>query len=929
MPQNFIPCPKNACHAIYFYIDEQALRGGIFTQKIYESEKTQREDAIGLGSADVEKSRGEHGANIMSRAKGKSFISRFVSNLGDPVVKILIGALILNLIFTFRHADWFEVGGIAVSIFLATLISTLSEHGSEAAFVKLKQASERQKVRALRDGEICEINISEVVVGDVIAVGAGEQIAADGFLLSGEIGVDQSAMTGESREVYKRAKQFGDERGPASPSYCLRGCTVVSGEGRMKVDRVGNSTFLGGISREIQEETRESPLKVRLTKLAKQISVLGYIAAALVALVYLFNIFVADSAFDPEIIRYKLSNLSFLASHLFHALTLGLTVIVVAVPEGLPMMIAVVLSSNVKKMVKDNVLIRKGVGIEAAGSMNILFTDKTGTLTEGKLMLGSIYLGDGSEMGDIMALSHSGRLYERFCLNARANTSAALGRGADGKIQALGGNSTDRALLSAVARDSKERIDVSIIKKLPFDSERKYSSALVDDGGKRLMLVKGAPERLLPHIASYLDRDGKERPFSRDVADRLCDSLAAEGKRLLAIAESREGTAPSGIDKGELCSLTLVALVVLEDRVRREAKSSVNRLRGAGVHVVMITGDNRDTAAYIAKKCGIIDGKTDLVLTGGELAKLSDSRIKEILPRLAVVARALPNDKSRLVRISQELDMVVGMTGDGINDAPALKRADVGFAMGSGTEVAKDAGDIIILDDDLKSIVKAVLYGRNIFKSIRKFISLQLTMNLCAVGVSMICPFLGVDSPVTVVQMLWINIIMDTLGGLAFAGEPALESCMDEPPKRRDEPILNGYMINEILWNGGFTVGLCIAFLKIPAISSRFRFSPENIYLLTAFFALFIFASVFNCFNARTDRIKTFSSITKNRAFILIMAAILIIQIVFVYLGGQVLRTAPLTARELLLTSLLALTVFPADILRKLLWRAIFGKRGY
>ena len=272
----------------------------------------------------------------MSRAKGKSFISRFLSNLGDPVVKILIGALVLNLIFTFRHADWFEVGGIAVSIFLATLISSLSEHGSEAAFVKLKEASERQNVRAWRDGELCEINISDVVVGDVVAIGAGEQIAADGFLLSGEVGVDQSAMTGESREVYKKPMQDGDEGGPASPSYCLRGCTVVSGEGRMKVDRVGDGTFLGGISREIQEETRESPLKIRLTKLAKQISVLGYIAAALVAFVYLFNVFVADSAFDPEIIRYKISNFSFLTSHLFHALTLGLTVIVVAVPEGNP-----------------------------------------------------------------------------------------------------------------------------------------------------------------------------------------------------------------------------------------------------------------------------------------------------------------------------------------------------------------------------------------------------------------------------------------------------------------------------------------------------------------------------------------------------------------------------------------------------------------
>ena len=930
-------------------------------QALYkEKAEEKREARLGLTAAEVEESRKKHGANIMTKAKKKSFLARFVGNLGDPVVKILIVALILNLIFTFRHADWLETGGIAVSVFLATLISTLSEHGSEAAFDKLKESVGRQRVRVMRDGEMREIDIDDVVVGDLIYVGAGEQIAADGFLVSGEIGVDQSAMTGESREVYKRAKgdgidsdhnkmrAMGDdidsdhnkmratgdgsdraiEKSPASPSFCLRGSTVVSGEGRMIVSEVGDRTFLGGISQEIQEQTRESPLKIRLCKLAKQISTLGYIAAALVTFVYLFNVFVVDSAFDIGIIRYKLANISFLFSHLFHALTLGLTVVVMAVPEGLPMMIAVVLSSNIKKMVKDNVLVRKPVGIEAAGSMNILFTDKTGTLTEGKLSVGKIYLGDGYGVDRIGDLAPSSVARNGILLSAIYNTTSSLGRGEDGKMRALGGNSTDRALLScAAALPHPPRADV--IERIPFDSEKKFSLALIGDGDRRRLLIKGAPEKLFPHVNSFIDRDGRERAFSRAECDMLCSSLARKGKRLLAIGEVCAPALNASVRRGDFGEIVLYGIIVLEDKIRKEARASVERLRGAGVRVVMITGDNRDTAAYIAERTGIIGGEVDLVITSDELSRLSDARIKEILPRLAVVARALPNDKSRLVRVSQELDMVVGMTGDGINDAPALKRADVGFSMGSGTEVAKDAGDIIILDDNLKSVVKAVLYGRNIFKSIRKFVSLQLTMNLCACGVSMICPFLGFDSPVTVVQMLWINIIMDTLGGLAFAGEPARPSYMNEKPKRRDEPILNGYMINEIIFNGSFTVGLCIALLKMPAISSRFRYSPDNIYLLTAFFALFIFASVFNCFNARTDRLRLFSSITKNRAFILIMAAILIIQIVFVYLGGQVLRTAPLTAEELVLTSLLALTVFPADAIRKLIFRALFGKRGY
>jgi magnesium-transporting ATPase (P-type) len=281
------------------------------------------------------------------------------------------------------------------------------------------------------------------------------------------------------------------------------------------------------------------------------------------------------------------------------------------------------------------------------------------------------------------------------------------------------------------------------------------------------------------------------------------------------------------------------------------------------------------------------------------------------------------------VRIAQEAGFVTGMTGDGINDAPALRRSDIGFAMGSGTQVAKDAGDIIILDNNLASIVRAVLYGRNIFKSIRKFISLQLTMNFCAVGVTMICPFLGIDAPVTVIQMLWINLIMATLGGIAFAGEAPMESAMREPPKKRDEPILNGYMVNEIVLHGAFTVLLFLFFLKCPLITSLFRPHPSRLYLLTAFFALFIFSSVFNCFNARTDRLNLFSGLGKNPIFVCIMLAILVIQIGFVYLGGSVLRTAPLTVKELLYTMLFSLSVFPADFIRKSLWKLKPRRRGY
>lgn len=897
--------------------------------KILTEEKKGSTRYRGLSGTDVTESRAKNGANRLSRTKRKSFFRQFLGNLGDPIIKILIAAMVINLIFTFRNADWVETVGIAVSILLATLISTASEYGAGTAFERLEAACSRQKCRVMRDGEMVEIDVEDVVVGDVVFVGSGEQIPADGFLLEGSIACDQSAMTGESREVYKRGKRERDSKDetPSSEYFCLRGCTVLSGEGIMQITQVGDCTFLGGISREIQADTRESPLKIRLSKLAKQISAVGYIAAALVALIYLFNVFAVDSAFDVEIIQYKLTDLQFLLSHLLHALTLGLTVVIVAVPEGLPMMIAVVLSSNIKKMVKDQVLVRKPVGIESAGSMNILFTDKTGTLTEGRMSVSGIYLGDGENFDGVQSLSKY-EVFEDYLLSALGNTTSKIGL-ASGKREAIGGNSTDKAILESVIGREKSAKSFSVSASVPFDSEKKFSAALISADGQRRLFIKGAPEKLLPHVRFFLDKDGARRAFREETARDICKTLAGQGKRLLLIAESEDKFINSRLSDGDFGALTMICLIVLEDKIRKTAQGAVDRLRGAGIHVVMITGDNKDTARSIAERCGILGGGVDTVLSGGELAHLSDGQLKEILPRLGVVSRALPADKSRLVRISQELDLVVGMTGDGVNDAPALKRADVGFAMGGGTQVAKEAGDIIILDNDLSSIGTAVLYGRNIFKSIRKFISLQLMMNLCAVGVSMICPFLGYDAPVTVVQMLWINIIMDTLGGIAFAGEHASESCMKEKPKRRDEPILNGYMIYEIIFGGGFTVALCIALLKLPEISSRFRWSEDNVFLLTAFFALFIFASVFNCFCARTDRLRLLANITKNKAFIFIMVAILLIQIAFVYLGGSILRTAPLTASELGLTSVLALLVFPMDFIRKLVWRLLVGKKGY
>ncbi len=871
----------------------------------------------GLDKSAVAVSRRKYGTNKLSRQKSKGFWGQFTVNLGDPVIKVLLVALAVNIIFTFRHLDWLETTGIALAILMATMISTLSEYNSQSAFKKLSE-EERPTVTVRRNGEIEMISTDELVVGDTVLLSAGEKISADGILISGSVFVDQSAMTGESAEVQKTALSLSSlpykyENGdfifenpakkdfsPASKNAVFRGCLISSGEGEMIVCAGGDSSFLGEIFSEVQLDTRESPLKLRLSKLASQISRLGYAAAFLVALASLFSSLILQSDFSREVIISKIGDPSIIFPELLHALTLGLTVVIMAVPEGLPMMIAVILSSNIKKMVRDNVLVRKPVGIEAAGSMNILFTDKTGTLTKGILSVEEFVLPDGTLLKSANELrKKEGKIYEAFCLSSLCNTAAKLSHG---KI--IGGNATERALLECV---KNQKTDARIISKMPFDSSKKYSSATIN--GKTLF--KGAPEILLPHIRYAASQNGKA-PFARYTFEAKISELMKDGKRVLLIAEGERGT---------LSELTLICAVTLHDSLRKEAKDSVRTLKNAGISVVMITGDSIDTAKSIAEGCSILDKRSDICVTASELAKMSDSQISKILPRLAVVARALPSDKSRLVRIAQEKNLVVGMTGDGINDAPALRRADIGFSMGNGTQVAKEAGDIIILDNNLASIVKAVLYGRNIFKSIRKFLVFQLTMNFASVGVSMIAPFFGFDTPITVVQMLWVNMIMDTLGGLAFAGEAAHKRCMRERPKRREEPILNGYMMHQIIISGSFTILISMLFLKHPFFVSHFRESADNIVLLGAFFALFIFLGVMQCFNSRTDRLNLFSGISKNPAFIFIMCAIAAIQISFVYLGGAMLRTTPLAKNELLFTLVCASLSIIVEFIRKIIWR--------
>ncbi len=853
---------------------------------------------LGLKQREAQRLLDQGLGNRLSSKKTKGFFAKLLENLSDPIIKILLAALCVNLLFLFRGEGWFETVGIAAAVLTASLISALSEYSSENAFARLQAEAGKTVCRVRREGRLLELPSEDLVEGDIVLLEAGEGVPADGWLRQGSLRCDQSALSGESQEAEKQGAPLdqGDFRWESDHRQLVfRGATVTDGQGVMQVLRCGDRTLLGSMALSLQEEPRESPLKVRLGALARSMSRLGYAAAGLVACADIFHRLVMDNSFVPSLMWAELTHVPALIELLLHAATLAISVVIVAVPEGLPMMITVVLSRSMARMQKDQVMVRKLTGIETAGSLSLLFTDKTGTLTRGRLAIEGLMLGDGSILPpeDLPSLPSLWAPLRESCL---LNTSAQWSDQGPS-----GGNATDRALLELAGR---EATTAQRTRYVPFDSAKKYAAAAVE-GGIFPAYIKGAPELLLPRCQSWLALDGPRKLDEPALIQRAWQQQAAHGMRVVCLcAGGTEG------------ALTLLGLALLRDGLRPEAAAAVRRIQGAGVQIVMVTGDSPETAQAIASRAGLLRGG-GLTLTSADLAGMTDRQIQEVLPRLRVVARALPTDKSRLVRLAQSAGRVVGMTGDGINDAPALRLADVGFAMGSGTQVAKEAGDIIILDDNIASIGRAILYGRTIFRSIQRFIVFQLTMNLCAVAVSILGPFLGVETPVTVIQMLWINMIMDTLAGLAYAGEPPMDRYLEEPPKPREAPVLTRNMLGQIGGLSLYMTGLYALFLRFPAF--RGLFGWEDGPFLTAFFALFVFAGLAAAVCARAEGCNLLRGLGKNRSFLVIMVITALVQVGLLYFGGAVFRTQPLSLRMLLQILLLAASVIPADLIRKLL----------
>lgn len=854
----------------------------------------------GLNNEEVKESRKKYGSNNISGKNTNTFFNLFIETLGDPIIKILIIALAVKTIFLFKDFDYFETIGIVIAILVASLISAISEYGSNKAFERMQEESSKINVRVRRNKKIIEISIDDIVKNDVIILSSGEKIPADGILIRGKLSVDESSLNGESKEVYKELTK--DINIISDKNKVYRGTTIYDGTAEVLITKVGMDTLYGKMAKELTTGEDISPLKLRLTNLAKIISKIGYIAAILIAISYLFSkIFILNN-FNLSII--KAIPLNTIIGYILEAMTLAVSVLVMAVPEGLPMMITLVLSTNSKKMLKNKVLVRKMVGIETAGSLNILFTDKTGTITNGKMEVMSILDGSLNEYTNINELLPS---YRQILIDSIIYNNDSEYDSTTNKI--IGGNITDKALLSFAGQNKKDTI--KIIDKIMFNSQNKYSISIIEKNNKKIKLIKGAPDVLLKYTTNYIDENGKSKYLDKEKLMSIIKEKTNKGIRAIAISTSQSIYPTDNIRRN-----ILVGIIFIKDEIRKEARDGLNLIKSAGINTIMVTGDSKETATSIAKEVGIVSNNADVILSSNELSKINDDELKKIIPRLKVVSRALPEDKKRLVLLSKELGLVTGMTGDGVNDCIALKKADVSFAMGSGTEVAKEASDIVILDDNIVSISKAILYGRTIFKNIRKFIIFQLSVNVSAILLALIGPFIGVPSPITVVQMLWINMVMDTLAGLAFSYEVPRIEYMKEPPKKKEENILNKYMINEILSSGLYSLVLCIIFLKLPIIKSLF---VDNNHFMTSFFCLFIFLATFNAFNARTHRLNIFAHLSENKIFLLIILFIIIVQISITYSGITIFQTTRINIKELLITIVLSFSIIPLDIIRKII----------
>ena len=876
----------------------------------------------GLNDQQVRQSREKYGNNVIPDSEPTTFWAEFKETFSDPMIKILLFiAGLMVIMFFLGYAEIYEPIGTVVAVLIVAFVTAKTGVASDTKYRELKNSTKKDVCKVYRNSMVTVIEVDDVVVGDKVLLQSGDKIPADGILVEGDLRVDNSALNGEAEECKKTATDVSTEMKDEITGdtfvdkYSLfRGAVVFDGTGILDVRKVGLKTMMGKMAEEMQEDEVDSPLKVKLGKLAHQISTFGYMGAVVIAIFYMVYFVLSAGGIE----QYLAMGWTEILKNVIDAVSLAIVIIVCAVPEGLPLMISLVLMQNTSKMLDHNVLVRKAEGIETAGSLNILFSDKTGTITKGMLEVVEFFMPNGNTI-PMNELSLHSKIKALLDISIGKNTASMF----DANHRVIGGNATDQALMKFIGEETYNVLttesEYSVNNSQGFNSSNKFSQVEINELGKTF--YKGAPEKFLSVATRALDEDGNEVELNFDEINEKINALASKAMRVLAFGYSYSQMTENTIND----DVVLIGFVAIRDDVRPEAKMAIKEVIDAGIQVVMITGDRLETAVSIAEDAGLIQNQSDKALTSIELNRLSDDEIKSMIKDIRVIARALPTDKSRMVRICQEMNLVVGMTGDGVNDSPALKRADVGFAMGSGTEATKEAGKIVVLDDNFRSIKDAILYGRTIYHNILKFCKFQLVINVAAVVVSAIAPFFGVDEPLKVTHLLFVNLVMDGLGAIMLGNEPAKEKYMEEAPRRRDESIISKKMMAQILTMGTWLVVISFVFLKLPFFDQFFDTEEQK---LTAYFVLFILSALFNGFNVRDEKFAIFSGLNENTGFLKVFFLIIAVQACIVNAGlvnldifkwiGEMFSCVPFGIIGWIVVIILGFTMIPVDLIRKL-----------
>lgn len=835
---------------------------------------------IGLNSQEVEQSRREHGANILTPPAKKTLWKLYLEKFNDPLIRILLVAAAISLMLSFFKNDFLETIGIFLAIFFATAVGFYFERDATKKFAILNAIGEEQPVKVRRNGHVQEIARKDVVVGDLIFLETGDEIPADGTLVEAvNMQVDESSLTGEPLTT-KHAEEPTQSNGEVyAQNQVMRSTMVMNGRGVMIVESVGDDTEIGKVALHSSGETNvKTPLSLQLERLGNMISLFGFILSTVAGIS--FFIIGASAA------HWHMSLLSWI--HLIlNNFMFAVTLIVMAVPEGLPMAITLSLALNMRRMLKSNNLVRKLHACETMGAVNIICTDKTGTLTQNRMTVSEAEIITGSE--------------EWLARCIALNTTAHLDDNGEGI-----GNSTETALLRFIQGRGYDyqtlRQADSIVEQKPFSTELKYMSTTAIIDGKETLIIKGAPEIII----TMCDVD----KATLDKVNSLLADHQSHAMRTLAFATDNH----------------LQAIVAISDPVREDVPQAISECIAAGIEVKVITGDTSATALEIARQIGLVEDKSDkhICITGTEFAEMSDTEALAVAKSIKVMSRARPTDKQRLVQLLQSENNIVAVTGDGTNDAPALNYAHVGLSLGSGTSVAKQSSDITLIDDSFGSIAQAVMWGRSLYKNIQRFLFFQLVVNVAALILVIGGAFIGTEMPLTVPQILWVNLIMDSFAAMALTSLPPSKEVMNEQPRRQSDFIITKSMAARI-----FISGIVFGLIMLRLLWEYEHNAVIDIHELTIIFTFFVMLQFWNLFNAKllNARHSALADIVKHRrnnlGFLLVLLMIFIGQILIVNFGGEMFRTSPLSVKEwciITLTTSLVMLVGEAGRLVKRLF---------